>query len=88
MSEPVIQVEKPGLLTTIQDAGRAGYQQYGIVVSGAMDPFAVRAANLLAGNKETEAAFGSHHDGTEAEISEGYSHRHWRSRSICISRWT
>lgn len=56
MSEPVIQVEKPGLLTTIQDAGRAGYQQYGIVVSGAMDPFAVRAANLLAGNKETEAA--------------------------------
>ena len=43
-------------MTTIQDLGRTGFQQYGIVVSGAMDSFAIRAANLLVGNKETAAA--------------------------------
>lgn len=44
-----------GLLTTIQDLGRHGYQKDGIVVSGAMDTFALRAANLLVGNGEAEA---------------------------------
>lgn len=27
-----------GFLTTVQDAGRTGYQQFGVPVSGAMDP--------------------------------------------------
>lgn len=51
-----IQVLKPGLLTTIQDRGRVGYQKFGIIVSGAMDPFAFRVANLLVGNDEGAAA--------------------------------
>ncbi|MGB8956573.1 MAG: biotin-dependent carboxyltransferase family protein [Tumebacillaceae bacterium] len=50
-----IEVQKPGLLTTLQDAGRYGYQRHGVLVSGAMDPFALRVANLLVGNRETEA---------------------------------
>ena len=50
-----IVVIKPGLLTTVQDAGRLGYQKYGIIAGGAMDPFAHRVANLLVGNRETEA---------------------------------
>ena len=43
-------VKDPGVLTTIQDLGRVGYGQYGIPVSGAMDRFALRAANFLVGN--------------------------------------
>ncbi|WP_341416688.1 biotin-dependent carboxyltransferase family protein [Paenibacillus filicis] len=50
-----IQVHKPGLLSTLQDLGRYGYQQYGVIVSGAMDSFAHKAANLLVGNGEREA---------------------------------
>lgn len=51
-----IRILRPGLLTTIQDTGRFGYQQQGVIVSGAMDAFALRIANLLVGNAEDEAA--------------------------------
>ena len=40
-----LEVLDDGLLTTVQDLGRYGYERYGIPVSGAMDPFALRAAN-------------------------------------------
>lgn len=49
-------VVKPGLLTSLQDLGRYGYQKYGVIVSGAMDPVSLRLANLLVGNDEDEAA--------------------------------
>jgi antagonist of KipI len=45
---------KPGLLTTVQDLGRIKYQQHGVIVSGAMDSFSLRVANLLVGNDEAE----------------------------------
>ncbi|QDA62160.1 5-oxoprolinase subunit C family protein [Hymenobacter jejuensis] len=45
----------PGLLTTVQDLGRHGYQKQGILVSGAMDAIALRVANLLVGNPEDSA---------------------------------
>jgi biotin-dependent carboxylase-like uncharacterized protein len=45
-----LRVLSPGLLTTLQDLGRAGYQQLGIPGSGALDPVSLRAANALAGN--------------------------------------
>lgn len=51
-----IKVLRPGLLTTVQDKGRYGFQQQGVIVSGAMDTFALRIANLLVGNAEGEAA--------------------------------
>ncbi len=50
-----IAVIRPGLLTTVQDLGRYGYQKYGVIVSGAMDPYALRVANLLVGNSAGEA---------------------------------
>lgn len=53
---PAVSVLKPGLLTTLQDLGRPGYQQYGVTPGGAMDVYALRAANLMAGNPENEAA--------------------------------
>ncbi|MDT8862687.1 biotin-dependent carboxyltransferase family protein [Alkalihalobacillus sp. MEB130] len=51
-----LKVLKPGLLTTIQDLGRTGFQKHGVIMSGAMDPLALRIANLLVGNAEDEAA--------------------------------
>jgi biotin-dependent carboxylase-like uncharacterized protein len=48
-------VLNPGLLTTIQDLGRPGYFHLGIPLSGAMDRYALRAANLLVGNDEGAA---------------------------------
>lgn len=51
-----IEIVKPGMLTTIQDIGRRGYQKYGVIESGAMDSFALKAANLLVGNDRIEAA--------------------------------
>jgi allophanate hydrolase len=50
-----IKVIKPGLATTVQDAGRSGYYHLGIPPSGALDQYAFRAANLLLGNPETAA---------------------------------
>jgi len=43
-------------LATIQDAGRVGWRKFGVPTSGAMDTFAFRAANLLAGNDPNCAA--------------------------------
>jgi antagonist of KipI len=45
-----VTVIKSGLLTTVQDLGRYGYQRAGIIVSGAMDSLSFRLANLLVGN--------------------------------------
>lgn len=53
---PAFEVIKPGLLTTIQDLGRYGYQKYGVAVTGAMDGMSLRAANRVVGNDEGEAA--------------------------------
>jgi antagonist of KipI len=50
------EVIQPGAFTTVQDLGRYGYQKYGVSISGAMDRFALRVANLLVGNEEGEAA--------------------------------
>ena len=51
----VFEVIHPGPLTTVQDLGRYGYQQYGVPASGAMDDYALRVSNLLAGNDEGAA---------------------------------
>ncbi|MGO4548151.1 biotin-dependent carboxyltransferase family protein [Paenibacillus sp. 2TAB23] len=50
-----LSILRPGLLTTVQDLGRHGYQKYGVLTGGAMDTGAARAANLLVGNEEQEA---------------------------------
>jgi biotin-dependent carboxylase-like uncharacterized protein len=48
---PALRVLAPGLMTTLQDSGRRGYQHLGIPVSGALDPVALAAANALVGNR-------------------------------------
>ena len=54
--KPALHVLTPGLLTTVQDLGRTGYQHLGIPVSGALDPVSLRAANVLVGNPPDTAA--------------------------------
>jgi antagonist of KipI len=50
-------VQRAGFLTSVQDVGRTGFRQFGVSTSGALDPFALRVANLLVGNDEDAAGF-------------------------------
>lgn len=50
-----IKVLKPGLATSVQDAGREGYYHLGIPPSGALDQYALRVANRLVGNSADAA---------------------------------
>ena len=51
-----VHVIKPGMLTTIQDGGRWGFQARGVPVAGPMDPVSHRLANALVGNVREAAA--------------------------------
>ena len=48
-------IEGAGFLTSVQDLGRTGFREFGVSTSGALDSFALRVANLLVGNDETDA---------------------------------
>ncbi|HVH23133.1 MAG TPA: biotin-dependent carboxyltransferase family protein [Pseudonocardia sp.] len=65
-----IEVRKPGLSTTVQDAGRTGYYDVGIPPSGALDQYSLRAANLLVGNPERAAALECVYMGPELLFTE------------------
>ena len=45
-----VEVLSPGLLTTVQDLGRHGFQAFGVPVAGALDPYSLMAGNLVVGN--------------------------------------
>lgn len=64
-----IKVNAPGLATTVQDLGRPGYYHLGIPLSGGMDRFALRAANLLVGNDESAAVLEAVFMGPELEFT-------------------
>ncbi|HEY7057824.1 MAG TPA: biotin-dependent carboxyltransferase family protein [Vicinamibacterales bacterium] len=49
-------VIKPGMLTTVQDLGRRGYQGLGVPVAGPMDWYSHRRANQMLGNDPMAAA--------------------------------
>jgi 5-oxoprolinase (ATP-hydrolysing) subunit C len=54
--DPVFEVLAPGLLTTVQDAGRNGFGDLGVPISGACDPWSLALANALLGNEPGAAA--------------------------------
>lgn len=64
-----IKVLSPGLATTVQDLGRPGYYHLGIPLSGGMDRFALRCANLLVGNDEGAAVLEAVFMGPELEFT-------------------
>lgn len=47
---PKVYVISPGILCTVQDAGRYGFLRYGMPATGAMDEISMRIANRLVGN--------------------------------------
>jgi biotin-dependent carboxylase-like uncharacterized protein len=51
----VIEVVRPGLLTTVQDLGRTGYAHLGVARSGALDTSALVRGNRLVGNPDGTA---------------------------------
>ena len=51
----VIQVQEPGLFTTVQDLGREGFGAIGVSASGAADAVSLRLGNRLVGNDEGAA---------------------------------
>jgi antagonist of KipI len=51
----MIDVQAPGLLTTVQDLGREGFGPMGVSPSGAADAVALRVGNRLVGNAEGAA---------------------------------
>jgi 5-oxoprolinase (ATP-hydrolysing) subunit C len=51
----MIEVLSAGALATVQDLGRNGCLRWGVGTSGAMDPLALAAGNLLLGNDEGDA---------------------------------
>lgn len=65
-----LKIKNPGLATSIQDLGRPGYFHLGIPLGGAMDRFALRAANLLVGNEEGAACLEAVFMGPEIEFTE------------------
>ncbi|MDN7144772.1 biotin-dependent carboxyltransferase family protein [Liquorilactobacillus mali] len=52
---PHIEIINSGLAATIQDLGRTGHQAKGIPVSGAIDQYSHRLANVLVNNSEKSA---------------------------------
>lgn len=64
-----IKVKSPGLATSVQDLGRPGYYHLGIPLSGGMDRYALRAANLLVGNEEGAAVLETVFIGPELEFT-------------------
>jgi antagonist of KipI len=51
----VIQVQEPGLFTTVQDLGREGFGPLGVSTSGAADAISLRLGNRLVRNPEGAA---------------------------------
>ena len=78
MGRGVLEVIKPGLATSVQDLGRTGYQQYGVVVSGAMDAYALQVGNLLVGISPRRRWIGNHVNGAGTGNPSRYDDRHLR----------
>ena len=62
-----LHIVNPGMMT-VQDLGRPNWAAYGVPQGGAMDSFALQAANLLVGNPPTAAALEITGGGAEIEF--------------------
>lgn len=63
-----IKILDAGLLTTVQDLGRYGFQRYGVSASGVMDEYSAKIANKLVENKEGEAVLETTLKGIQIEF--------------------
>jgi antagonist of KipI len=51
----IAKIVRAGFLTSVQDLGRTGFREFGVSVGGALDQHALRVANLLVGNADSDA---------------------------------
>jgi len=65
-----LNVRRAGVLTTVQDLGRHGYQRHGVPVAGAMDAYALRVANTIVGNEPGDAGLELTLEGPAIEFEE------------------
>lgn len=65
-----IVIQSAGLFTTVQDAGRQGYQRFGMPVAGAMDIFSLELANTLVGNHPGDACLEATIAGPQIEFTD------------------
>ena len=65
-----VTVLRAGLHTTVQDSGRWGNQSLGVSVSGSMDRFSHRLANVAVGNREDEATLEATWLGPELRVEQ------------------
>ena len=63
-----LRIIAPGLMTTVQDLGRPGFQRFGVPVCGALDPVGLRAANIIVGNPENAGALEIAYQGPSFEV--------------------
>lgn len=61
---------RAGYLTTVQDAGRRGFRDAGVSLSGAADVFALRVANLVVGNDDFAAGIEFTHGKIEMQCDD------------------
>lgn len=75
-----IRILKGGMMTTVQDLGRYGYQSQGFSVAGVMDVRSFKIANLLLDNPENEAVLEITLIGPTLEFYISYYHCNHRRR--------
>src|SRR3954465_9877906 len=63
-------VIKAGILDTIQDTGRYGFQEGGINPGGAMDRFSARLANCILGKKMDAPVLEVHYPAMKLQFNE------------------
>jgi biotin-dependent carboxylase-like uncharacterized protein len=66
-----LEVVRPGLLSTLQDRGRRGYESLGISIGGVLDDYAAAFATRLAGNRPEAAVLEMTLQGPELLVREG-----------------
>src|SRR3982750_3386410 len=87
-------VTKQGLLTTVQDLGRNGYQRFGVNPSGPMDKVAVRLLNELLGNEPNAVVLEMHFPAgeylfeSEVEFAVGGADFSVKLSDTSVSNWT
>ena len=72
----MLKVIQPGIYASIQDQGRFNFRSYGVPVSGAMDQYSARLANLIIGNNEQDAVL---------EVTNNGIFQFKKETTICIS---
>jgi hypothetical protein len=77
-----ILIQKPGILTTVQDLGRRRYRRFGINPGGVMDTAAARLANIVVCNDDNAALLEMHFPAPQIRSESGCDRHCLRCKSV------